>query len=110
MPLESRAPHRANNGRPVRQLTPRVIESIGVLVRHGVPLTAAARALEIPERSLHNWLRWAADDGPNAELFDDLRDAVASAQAERERTVAELIERARRHARGTAVRRQATRH
>jgi hypothetical protein len=82
-----------------------LIASLCALVRFGVPLTTASRALEIPDGSLRNWLRWVDDEGPNQALYQELASAVADAQMERERNVARAVEQARKHALAPAVRR-----
>lgn len=84
-----------------------MIEALAALVRYGMPVMAAARALEIPERTMSNWLRWGrrGHDTANEPLYVDLTDALDVAQRQRQANVSEAIGMARAHAARPSVRR-----
>lgn len=100
---------RVNCGRPPSALTRRRIEALAALVRAGLTPTAAARAIGVSGQTLQNWKRGGRGDTPNGELYRELVDAIEAALNEREQKVAQLIERARRHALQPSVTRAARR-
>ena len=93
------------------ELTPRVVHEVAALVRNGLPIRTAARALEIPPSNLDRWLTngYRRGDRPSCAMYREFVSAIHDAQRERELEVEALVADARRRLDAPSVRIIATR-